>query len=151
MSQESGGEVSPDGQWLAYQSNESGGYEVYVRPLPDVNGSRVQISTGGGVHPAWARHGRELYYLDLDNRLTAVTIRSDGSRVVAGLPAILFEAKNIINAPNLVTDGRPYDVASDDRFLMINDEAGTSNQPYGATFVVVNNWQEELKRLVAVP
>jgi serine/threonine-protein kinase len=57
------GEISPDGRWLAYESNESGRLEIYVRPLPDVNSGRWQVSTEGGTRPLWARSGRELFYV----------------------------------------------------------------------------------------
>ncbi len=55
-------EISPDGHWLAYVSNESGLNEIYVRPFPNVNGGRWQLSTAGGNRPAWARSGKELFY-----------------------------------------------------------------------------------------
>src|SRR6266571_8027514 len=57
------GQFSPDGRWVAYQSNQSGRDEIYVRPFPDVNAGRWQVSTGGGAKPLWARNGRELFYL----------------------------------------------------------------------------------------
>ena len=63
---ERNGEISPDGRWLAYQSDESGQFEIYVRPFPDVNSGRWQISTGGGTRPLWARRGRELFYVAPD-------------------------------------------------------------------------------------
>ena len=56
-------EVSPDGRWLAYEANDSGRFEIYVRPFPDVTGGRWQVSTGGGTRPLWARNGQELFYL----------------------------------------------------------------------------------------
>ena len=55
--------VSPDGRWLAYSSDESGIYEIYVRPFPDVDAGRWQVSTAGGIHPQWSPDGRELFYL----------------------------------------------------------------------------------------
>ena len=71
-------EVSPDGRWMAYQSNESGADEVYVRPFPKVNDGRWQISTGGGTRPAWARSGREIFYLKADGSLIAVPVEHRG-------------------------------------------------------------------------
>ena len=70
------GEISPDGRWLAYHSNESGRNEVYVRPFPNVDGGRWQISTGGGTRPLWARSGRELFYLDDNGLLTSVAVQT---------------------------------------------------------------------------
>ncbi len=69
-------EISPDGRYLAYQSDESGRAEIYVRPFPRVNDWKLPVSTLGGTRPAWARNGRELFYLDLANTLTAVPITS---------------------------------------------------------------------------
>jgi eukaryotic-like serine/threonine-protein kinase len=112
-----------------------------------VSKGRWQISTRGGSRPAWARGGRELYYLDPDDRLMAVTIRIDGARIIAGQPAVLFEATEVMTASNNATNSRPYDVAPDGRFLMIKNHAGSGN-PVGPTFVVVHNWVEELKRRV---
>ena len=63
-------ELSPDGKWVAYHSNESGEFQVYVRPFPDVHGGRQQISTSGGTRATWSRNGRELFYLDKDGFLT---------------------------------------------------------------------------------
>jgi serine/threonine-protein kinase len=57
-------EVSPDGRWLAFESDESGQREVHVRPFTDVSGGRWQVSTGGGSRPLWARNGEELFYLN---------------------------------------------------------------------------------------
>ena len=66
------GEVSPDGQWLAYQSNTSAREEIYVRPFPNVNGAMTRIAAG--TQPAWCRTGSELFYLDVDGYLTQVTV-----------------------------------------------------------------------------
>jgi serine/threonine-protein kinase len=146
--QEFSAEVSPDGRWLAYQSNESGGYEVYVRPLPYVNKGRWQISTNGGSRPAWARNGRELFYFDPDNRLTAVSIQGDATTLIAGKPTTLLEAAYV------AADGsyeRPYDVAADGRFLMIKDDLSAGDRAAGTTLVVIANWLEELKRLHPSP
>ncbi len=71
---EHNGEVSPNGRWLAYQSDESGSAEIYVRPFPNVGDNRTKISTGGGTRPAWARNGRELFYLKVDGTMVAVPI-----------------------------------------------------------------------------
>ena len=59
-SAERNGEISPDGRWLAYQSNDSGQVQIYVRPFPDVNNGQWQVSTDGGTQPLWARNGQEL-------------------------------------------------------------------------------------------
>ncbi len=71
---ERNGEISPDGRWLAYESNDSGQSQVYVRPFPDVNGGHWQISTGGGTRPLWARNGQELFYLVPGGALMSVRV-----------------------------------------------------------------------------
>jgi Tol biopolymer transport system component len=139
-------EVSPDGRWLAYQSDESGEYQVYVRPLPDVNKGRWQISNSGGTRPAWARNARELYYFDAEQRLTAVSIEADRSTILAGRPKTLLEPK-YLSDPDAYE--RPYDVAADGRFLMIKDEP-SAERPAGTSLVVVDNWLDELKRVLPV-
>ena len=94
MFDEQNAEVSPDGRWVAYQSNESGEYEVYVRPFPQVDGGRWQVSTGGGARPAWARNGRELFYLVGSGRMMAVPIQP-GATFAAGNPQLLFDGRYV--------------------------------------------------------
>jgi serine/threonine-protein kinase len=139
------GEISPDGRWLAYYSNESGRNEVYVRPFPNVDSGRWQISTGGGSRPAWAKNGRELFYFAPNTAMMAVAVRTTPS-FSAGNPTKLFDG------PWSVTQsGRTYDVSRDgQRFLLIKD-ATASNQPSALpTITVVLNWQEELKQRVPI-
>jgi Periplasmic component of the Tol biopolymer transport system len=68
--------LSSDGAWLAYQSDESGRAEVYVCPFPKVDSGRWQVSTAGGTRPLWSRDGRDLFYLDVDRRLTVVSVQT---------------------------------------------------------------------------
>jgi serine/threonine-protein kinase len=131
------GEVSPDGRWLAYESDESGRVDVYVRPFPDVDAGRWQISTAGGTKPTWRPDGRELYFLDPQSKLHAVSIGA-GKDLQPGKPEALFDAPN----PNGLVFGRYYDVARDGRFVLIR-EAEASAAP--SSVVVVLNWYDELK------
>jgi serine/threonine-protein kinase len=135
------GEVSPDGRWLAYNSNESGRDEVYVRPFPDVDTGRWQVSTGGGSQPLWARNGRELFFRN-GATLMAVPLQV-GQTFAAGNPAVVFERSYA--TPQ---GGRTYDVSPDGRrFLMIKE--GTADDVASrARIILVQNWLEELKRLV---
>jgi serine/threonine-protein kinase len=145
---EGNGESSPDGRWLAYQSNESGKDQIYVRPFPNVNGGRSQISTAGGTRPLWARNGRELFYFDLDGVLMAVRIGA-GPNFSAGSPVKLLDPKYFAGTPG--TAGRTYDVSPDgERFLMIKDNASGTQAPNVANIVVVLNWFEELKARLPV-
>jgi serine/threonine-protein kinase len=146
-------EISPDGRWLAYESNESGQREVYVRPFPDVTGGRWLISKSGGTRPLWSHSGRELFYVaPVDNGLTLALITvpvASGTEWKAGSPTKLFEGK-YFHSPAGVGEGRTYDLAADDRrFLMIKDVdegagAGQNN------VVIVQHFDSELKRLAAV-
>jgi serine/threonine-protein kinase len=139
--------VSPDGSWLAYSSNESGDYEVYVRPFPDVDAGRWQISTGGGVHPQWSRDGRELFYLNVRSvgiALMAVAVDA-GEIFRSRAPVELFQGRYYYASTAAAPD--VYDVHPDgQRFLMITEaEAGAAVRP---DIVIVQNWFEELERLV---
>ena len=130
--------LSPDGRWLAYASDESGRFEVYVQPFPGPGG-KWQISTDGGATPIWARDGKELFYRS-GNRVMAVDI-TGGQTFSAGTPKLLFEGPYHWS----VTISVDYDVAPDGRFLMIKP----TEQALALTQInVVLNWFEELKRRV---
>ncbi len=148
---ETGGEVSPDGRWLAYQSNESGQFEVYVRPFPKVDTGRWQISTLGGTRPAWARSGRELFYLDGEGLLTAVPVQTGGPTFSAGKPTRILNTRYHAGSTARGIDVRGYDVSADgQRFLMIKEsEPSGQAQAETARMVVVLNWFEELKARAA--
>ena len=140
------GEISADGRWVAYQSNESGMNQVYVRPFPKVDGGHWQVSASGGTRPAWARNGRELFYVDGSNRLTVVPVQTAGLMFTQGNPTKLLETPYYIG-----NNGRTYDVSPDgQRFLMIKNEASTdqSSTSTPASMVVIEHWVEELKARV---
>jgi serine/threonine-protein kinase len=139
---ESAIDLSPDGRWLAYQSNETGSDEVFVRPFPDVGSGKWQISTGGGLSPLFAHSGRELFYVNGDREMVAAQIETEpGFRV--GERRALFR----IDAQYILGDRTTqYDVSPDDeQFLMarVFGETGDPNQ-----LIVVENWFEELKARV---
>jgi serine/threonine-protein kinase len=73
---ERNGILSPDGRWLAYEADDSGSFEIYVRPFPDVNSGRLQVSTSGGTQPLSARNGRELFYVAPEGALMGVPVAS---------------------------------------------------------------------------
>jgi serine/threonine-protein kinase len=141
---ERNGEVSPDGRWLAYEANdESGRFNIYVRPFPDISSGYWQVSTGGGTRPLWARNSQELFYLNETGALMRVGV-AQGPAWAATAPTQLFEGRYGAAAGQ---SGRTYDIAPDGkRFLMIKaGAAGQTTVP--ASLVVVQNWTEELKRL----
>jgi hypothetical protein len=131
-------EISPDGRWLAYQSNESGQDEVYVRPFPAVDSGRVLISTAGGTRPAWTPKGDELLYIDAKGLLTAVPLQVAGSTIKPGLPVTVSRTVYFPGVSALgVTPLRGFDVAPDgQRFLMIKETA-EADQAGGLASVVV--------------
>jgi serine/threonine-protein kinase len=139
---EQNGEISPDGRWVAYQSDESGVDQVYVRPFPDVNGGHWQVSLDGGRMPAWSPGGRELFYLS-GTAMMAVPIQLT-STFRADNPTKLFEVP-----PGPPLPVRSWDVSRDgQRFLMIKDPPASDGATMPTTIVMVLNWTEELKRLV---
>ena len=129
--------LSPDGRWLAYESDESGASEVYVRPFPDVASGRWQVSLSGGTAPKWAHSGRELFYVNGRQEMITTEVRP-GPTFSVGAPRVLFSA-----APFDLSANYPlYDVAPDDRrFVMVRGVA-----PAGGTEVLLTeNWFDELK------
>ena len=133
------GEISPDGRWLAYSSNDSGQPQIYVRPFPNVNDGHWQVSPAGGAHPVWARNGRELFYM-ARSAMMAVPVLTATSFSAAN-PTKLFEGPYLTGIP-----GRVFDVSLDDqKFLMIKDPQASPDVANRASIVVVLNWLEELK------
>ena len=143
--EEVGAQISPDGRYLAYQSNESGRSEVYVRPFPNVNGGRWQVSLDGGSNPMWARSGAELFYLDGAAAMTALPVRTSGETFSAGNPKTLFDAR-IYTA-----DGtRAYDVSPDGTHFLLIKESRTGDSPLTpAGILVFFNWLDDLKQVLS--
>jgi len=141
---ERNGIVSPDGRWLAYESNSSGSFEIYVRPFPNVGAGQWQVSTAGGRQPLWARSGKELFYVGGNGALLRVPVEASGATWNAGAPMKLLEGRYVTGG----TLGRTYDVSPDgQRFLMIK-APGTDATAALPALIVVQHWDEELKRLV---
>jgi eukaryotic-like serine/threonine-protein kinase len=139
--------LSPDGRWIAYESSESGRPQIYVRPFPNVDEGRWQVSTGGGTQPVWSKRGRELFYIaqaqneegGLSGRLVALPV-IDGPRFGIGVPMFMFQTEIGPIGPN-------YDVSPDGQRFLFSAEARRSSDS-AARIVIVENWFEELKRLV---
>jgi Tol biopolymer transport system component len=134
------GVVSKDGRWLAYASDESGHFEVYVQPfLPGnskASGGKWPISLGGGRDPHWCRDGRELFYIAADRKLMAVPVQVSADRFSGGTPKPLFEARIFVG-----TLSRYAVSANGQRFLMaLESEASTA-----APVHVIVNWPAGLK------
>ena len=127
-------QCSPDGRWFAYQSNESGRFEIYIKPFPDDGRTRHQVSSDGGVQVRWPRNGRELFYFGLDDMLMAVPIRTSptGDTVEAGSPVGLFQARVGAGEGFGIHD---YDVSSDGTRFLIDTLQDTT-----APITVILNW-----------
>jgi hypothetical protein len=137
------GVVSPDGNWLAYESNESGDqFEIFLRPFPDVSGRREKVSIAGGRFPVWGPKGsNELFFVDLDGGMMAASVTLSPS-LSLGRVTRLFEWEK----PPRGGSGTPYDVSPiDGRFLL---EKVASEGPGAINISVILNWTDELKRVV---
>ena len=134
--EERDGQFSPDGKWIAYQSDESGQSEIYMQPFPGP-GSKLQVSTNGGAQVRWARDGKELFYIAFDARLMAVPLRRVASpeTVEPGSPIPLF-ATNVGGALQ-GTYPQQYDVSPDGRQFLMNTIAEEAASPV----TVVLNWK----------
>jgi eukaryotic-like serine/threonine-protein kinase len=137
-------ELSPDGRWLAYMSNESGRSEVYVRPFPKVGDGKWQVSRSGGSEPRWSRSGRELFYRNFADTLIAVTV-APGASFVAGREVALFDVRRFANRFSTWF----YDVAPDDkRFLFLRPVSQPG--PAGPDKLVqITNWAAEVHAKLA--
>jgi Tol biopolymer transport system component len=134
---EGGPQFSPDGHWIAYVSNESGQFQVYLRPYPGPD-RRWQVSTDGGTSPLWNYDGKELFYRN-GKKMMAVFVSKTPDLTLA-TPRVIFEQRYGYGNTTALTN---YDVSADgQRFLMVKGESGV------ASLSVVLNWTEELKRLV---
>jgi eukaryotic-like serine/threonine-protein kinase len=141
--------VSPDGRWIAYASDETGRYEIYVRPFPDVSAGRWQVSIGGGRSPAWAHSGREIFFQSPNDEMMVADVEA-GTSFDSGTPRVLFPASPQWATGNL--NGVYFAVHPDDeRFLVATSSVGgAESQREGGPppTVLVNNFFEELKARV---
>ena len=128
--------ISPDGAWIAYQSDQTGQPEVYVERFPDL-GDRQQISTGGGTMPIWSPDGTELFYRRPRDGAMMVVRGTTEPSFTPDPPEVMFEGQY----------GRSYDVAPDgQRFLMAKRLEDDTSAP--SQIIIVQNWFDELQRLV---
>jgi serine/threonine-protein kinase len=137
--------VSPDGRWLAYESDSSSRFEIYIRPFPNAAGGQWQVSPMGGTRPVWARNGRELFYFSPDGALMGVAVKTSYTTWSAGTPTKLLEPRYFTGASNI--GGMSYDVSPDGRRFLMIKQAGNDQTAAPPQIVIVKNWIEELKRL----
>jgi len=134
------GRFSPNQRWIAYASDESGKFEVYVRPFPAQNTQSTTISIAGGMQPEWRRDGKELFYISADGKLMAVPVISDQSAFTAGAPAALFDVEVPEPTAPYSTD---YAVTADGRRFLVNTVV---DQPTRPALTVILNWTAPLSK-----
>jgi eukaryotic-like serine/threonine-protein kinase len=134
--------IAPNGHLLAYESNETGRTEVYLRPFPNTEAGKWQVSNGGGVAPLWSRDGRELFYVNANRDMIATTV-GPGAEPALGARRVLFHLQDdlYMTQTEFYT---PFDVGPDGRFIMAR--SATPAATLQAPLIVVDNWFEELKR-----
>jgi serine/threonine protein kinase/Tol biopolymer transport system component len=143
--EEAAGQFSPDGRWVAYQSNESGRTEIYVRPFPGPAG-QWQVSTAGGSQPRWRPDGKELFYVAPDARLMAVpmSVEANSQTLEPGAPVPLFPTR-LASGANILSGAlskAQYAVAPDGRFLL----NAAVDEGTASPITVVLNWDAALKK-----
>jgi serine/threonine-protein kinase len=136
---------SPDGRWLAYESNESGQFEVYVQPVPG-RGGKWQISTDGGLFPTWSRTRHELLYSTLDQRIMTVAYASDADSFHAEKPQPWPEAH--YSSPLSQVGARKFDLHPDGNRLALVPFDGTDRSTQQSRVEVILNFFDELRRAV---
>jgi Tol biopolymer transport system component len=133
------GQFSPDGRWVAYSSNESGRWEIYVAPFPGPGGN-WKVSSAGGSEPRWRRDGKEMFYLAPDGVLMSVDVK-EGPTFDADVAKPLFQThrRELISSVDLFS----YDVSADGQRFLVNTDVGEVSSP---SLTVVLNWAAELKK-----
>jgi Tol biopolymer transport system component len=127
-------QFSPDGKWMAYQSDESGRNEVYIQTIP-IGGKKYQISTTGGSLPVWRRDGQELFFLSLDQKIISVPLRINGATLDPGTPQELFSVPGALG----------FTIPRDAQRFLINFPAG-GEAAVAPPITVLTNWQSALKK-----
>ena len=141
--------LSPDGRWIAYQSNKSGQPEIFVQPFPDIDDGEWQVSLSGGFDPIWSPDGGQLFFTEFPpGRLMVSEVETDPT-FRPGTPTEAFSLSGFATGRG---DGRRYDPAPDgDRFIIRTVGAQTAEENAFQGLILVENWFEELKQRVPVP
>jgi len=132
-------QISPDGRWVAYVSDESGRAEVYIQSFTP-SGGKWQISTGGGDQPKWREDGKELFYVSSAKRLMAVPVSTAGSAIEAGLPVQLFEV--FVPSRTLTGDRNDYVVMDNGQKFIVSSFV---DREKARPIAIVSNWVSTIK------
>jgi hypothetical protein len=133
-------DFSPDGRWLAYMSNESGQFEVYVRPFPGPGG-KWQISTGGGSYPKWSHNGKELFYRTTNSNIMVVTYTGPGNSFHADKPQLWSPIESTDRGPGNYT----FDLHPDGKRFAVLKAPGTGQTPAVNKVSFIFNFFDELR------
>ena len=136
--EERDGQFAPDGRWIAYQSNESGRFEIYVQPFPG-SGGKFQVSANGGTQSRWNKNGKEIFYVSLDSKIMAAPVKlsPDAQSLEAGTPAALFPVR-IAGGPVLGNANKQqYAVSSDGQRFLVNLAA---DEGAASPITLILNW-----------
>ncbi len=137
---ESQGQFSPNGKWVAYSSDASHRFEVYVRSF--TGSAQFQISNAGGVQARWRADGKEIYYATRDGKMMAVNVDGGSEAFTYGSPRLLFESRALVGATGSGPQGYLYDVTPDGQRFLIIERGDAGAQP----LTLVTNWQAGLKK-----
>jgi Tol biopolymer transport system component len=130
-------QFSPDGRWVAYQTNASNRFEIVVQPFPEPGG-KYQVSVNGGIAPRWRADGKELYFVAPDGKLMAVAVNAAGSTLQYETPVALFSMR-IAGGGSAATNRPNYDVAPNGRFLVAQLAEESSASP----ITLILNWNPD--------
>jgi dipeptidyl aminopeptidase/acylaminoacyl peptidase len=132
------GQFSPDGKWIAYQSNESGQFEIYVQPFPGPGG-KFRISSNGGAQPRWNKNSEEIFYVSLDSKMMAAPVKlsPEGQSLQTGTPAALFPVR-IAGGPVPGVRKQQYAVSSDSQRFLVNLAA---DEGAASPITLILNWK----------
>jgi serine/threonine protein kinase/Tol biopolymer transport system component len=130
---EQSGQFSPDGHWVAYETNEPGEFQIVVQSFPNPS-RKLQVSIGGGTQPRWSADGKELYFISPEGKMMAASLNFQGSTVVAGKPEDLFPASPVTG---FGVNRQQYAVSRDGRFLIIQPTAPSATRP----ITLILNWK----------
>jgi dipeptidyl aminopeptidase/acylaminoacyl peptidase len=142
VADEQGPELSPDGRWLAYISDEAGSYEIYVQSFTaegKLGAERKRISTNGGIVPNWSSDGKELFYVDGDGRMMAVAVNTSGGEFQTGTPTALFQTRMFDDADVF----HEFAVSHDGQRFLVGTLIGDTKSPRPT---VILNWPAALKK-----
>ena len=131
------GRFSPDGRLIAYASDESGAYQIYVQSFP-TSGGKFPVSTNGGSFPAWSRDGKELFYVSPDKKMMAVEVKGEGATFEPAMPKVLFD----LRVRSFIDPQARFAVTADGQKFLVNNSIGETSAP----IAVVLNWTADLKK-----